>query len=785
MNKIFLILGFTLFFAASAQNANYEKSLKLFNESKLKAANKLIDKCLLNSETKDNPNVLLLKSKIMFAISKDAALFEKFPSAAKDAMKYAEKSITANKNENAASAFKTANIDYFTTLIRFNNKEALEAYNTKKYAKALPLFKRSIFFGLDTQSLVLAADCYWNMDQRPESLPLFKQAAEMIYAAVLDGNSKVYGYHKEPFRKLCLYYIEYQAFDSAYVIVKNGREILPNDPVLNEYTYRLMRFTLDKIPPSEDYLLMVRNSLKDFPADSFLNHRENSIYIYLLNGLAQANDQVQFDSLFKKYAAGKASKSGLKQINEIKRFDIFAGEDLKTFVQHIKYYFAEIGLSDACYSTWVFESTNPELAPGPEQVKAFMDKLSDRKLSEMDKAEYFFASNLLNEKNVRVAEFIFEKHLKLYPKSNPFKKTRADYLANKNNTAAGYRELLPLINMNDAAAFDFPKQIEFKTAAKTYRLRLIDESADSGDFRLGRNVYSEAKKRYPDQNKALEILWRKLVISDFKQNYYGSRVNPKGRNEAGVPEYVWNGVADSCIAGEMPMDVILRAEQRINYFRRMAGVSEEIVLSRQDNEYCMYAALMCEANKSMSHSPSDGWRCYIPAGLDALKNSILSRDGNPAIAITAAMGQNHPTAGNRRWLLYPKAEYMGIGSSKTYSAIKALDYSRDIDSNKYKNQFVAWPPANECPKMLLFKKWSFSIDRNLEGAVVSMKDEKGNEVPLKQEAVVNGYGMNTLVWEPEITPARLGEQTVYFVSVKLKDGTVYNYKVIVIEIPVK
>jgi hypothetical protein len=234
--------------------------------------------------------------------------------------------------------------------------------------------------------------------------------------------------------------------------------------------------------------------------------------------------------------------------------------------------------------------------------------------------------------------------------------------------------------------------------------------------------------------------------------------------------------------GKMSDEVVLRAEQRINYFRRMAGLTEMVVLTKEDNEMCQMAVLMCEANKSMSHEPNDGWRCFIPAGADALKNAILSKDGNPAIAVTAAMGQNHATVGNRRWLLYPNAAYMGIGTSKSYTAIKAIDNSAGIDSNKYKQQYVSWPPANACPKMLVFKKWSFSIDQVLEGAVVTMKDGSGAAVELKQESIVNGYGMNTLVWEPQINVMSLADNSSFTVTVVLKNKKAYSYVVNVIDV---
>jgi len=769
---LFIFLSITI--SSFSQLKTYEKAKKTFAEGNLKGANKLIEKCLLDKETKENPNVLLLKSQIMFGIFKDKTLLEKFPSALKDAMKYAEKAIDANPSESAKTTFREKHMDYFSVLIRQNNLEALEAYNTKKYARALPLFKKSIAFGLDTQSLALAGDCLWQMGQETESMPYFKKSADLIYKAVLDSNSKVFGYFKEPFRKMGKYYVDRQQFDSAYIVVKNGREILPNDPVLTEYTYTLMRFALDKIPPSDDYLNFVQQGLSDFPTDSFLNHRENSIYIFLLNGMAVANEQSQFDSLLGRYAKSKEAKSKLKGIETIKKYDIFAGQGRASFVQNLKYYFADIDLPEACYATAYYQFLYVE-----KQTNA---------------PTYTFIENfIMKESRPLVADILFTRAEKiLEPKTavpNPMAKSvsvlksnRSSYTLSKNKTNPSYYELLPMIRLNDACAKDFPKDLGFKAKAKAYRLRLISETSDSGDFRLARRIWHESVKLYPEENKTLDNLWRKMVENDFRLNYFGSRVNMKGKNEKGVLEYNWNGNADSCIAGVMPMNIIEKVENRINYFRRMAGVTEQVVLTIQDNEYCQYAAMMCEANKTMSHEPNDGWRCYIPAGADALKNSILSKDGNPCIAITAAMGQNNASVGNRRWLLYPYALYMGIGTSRNFSAIKAIDKSQEIDSNTYKINFVAWPPAKDCPKMLVFKKWSFSIEQNLKGAVVSMKDAGGQAVNLKQDEYTVGYGLNTLVWEPEINVAALSADTEYTVSIKLASGKTYTYKVKIIDV---
>lgn len=753
----FLIVSFTL----SAQNKACDRAAKAFQANNLKSADKNMDKCLKDPNSAKNPNILLLKSKIQFAIFRDKSLSEEFPNALKDALKFAEKAIEENKTEAQKEAFKTANTDYLYQLIKINNKEALSYFNSGKYSKALPLFKKSIFFGMDTISMIYAAECYWELDQFDESIALCKKTSEIIYMAVLDSNTRVMGYHRYPFNRLCQYYIRKMQFDSAYLYVKNGREILPNDPDLSSYTYRLMKSQLDKIPPSYDYLIAIKNGLKDFAFDSFLNHRENSIYIYLLNGMAESGDQIQFDSLFNVYAESKFEKRKSRQFATVKKFDIFAGMEKLEFTKAMLNYFSETNLEMACYSTALYYAAN---------------------LQKNGETSEGLARIIPSLPSSQIAEITYRHYLKKNPKDQAVIKSLTQYTTELNKKTLVYADLNPAVHLNDLCKTYNLKNTEFPAKAKQYRMQLISESADTGDFRLARTLWMEASRMYPDQVKTLDEYWKKIVANDFRMNYYGSRINPAGKHEKGIPEYQWNGNADSCKWGSISDEVVLRTQQRINYFRRMAGMSEMISLAKQDNEMCMFAVLMCESNKSMTHEPNEGWRCYVPAGADALKTAILSRDGNPAIAVTAAMGQNHATVGNRRWLLYPNALYMGIGTSKSYTAIKAIDNSRELDTNKYKSQYIAWPPANACPKMLVFKKWSFSIDLDLSGAVVSMKDAGGQTVELKQENYSEGYGLNTLVWEPNIPAANLVDGSVYHVSVKLKNGKTFNYTVKVIDV---
>lgn len=737
------------------QNKNLDKAKLAYQNNKAKVANKYIDKCLQDDELKDLPNVLLLKSKIMYLIYQDKTINSKYPNAFKESVKYLEKSILKFESNTAKKSFYLQNIEYFQHLIKLNNKEGIDAYNSGKYAKALPIFKRSLSFGTDTQSLVYIGNCYWEMGQRYESVDYYKQASQMIYAYISDSSAKVLNYYREPFRKLGKYYIDKKQYDTAYIHVRNGKEVIPNDPKLMEYTYHLMRYAMEKIPPSEDYLIAVDRGLTEFPLDSFLNHKENAIFIFLLNGLANNNDQKGFDNLMNKFAEKKKNKEKIK--DKIIKFDVFAGLNKDVFFNQLYQYLGDIGLRKACFAAFnTLNSQFPIANTLPKPRHIVMDR---------------------NVKPV-YAEILFKEYLLLEPKNVNHINGRRDYINEMNKSQIPYLQKLSMIWLNDDCSKDFSKDLSFKNKAKELRQKLIQESIDSNNFSLSKQVLAESYLMYPDLKKNNDELSKKMVEKDFKVNYFGTRILV-GKTEPNVTTYKWSGIVDSCKVGVMKNEVVFKLEDRINYFRRMAGVNE-ITLTNDYNENCQFAALMCEANRSMSHEPNDGWRCYVPAGYDALKLSILSRDNNPSIAITAAMGHNHSTVGNRRWLLYPYSSYMGIGTSNNYTSLLAIDNSNSKDSNVYKTKYIAWPPQGFVPKMMVFKKWSFSMEQNFDKATVSMKNSKNENIELKIEPVANGYGLNSIVWEPTTT---ILENETYTVTVKLMNGKTYNYQVTPIATP--
>ncbi len=761
--KIFSLLVTTFTFSSLfSQQKNYVKALKSYEQKNYLKANSLIDKCLKDKSTSKESKVFLLKSKIMMAIYLDKKLREKHQNSLKEATKYIEKCINQFETLQAKKTFFNQHSDHLNLIINWNNKEAFEAYNQDKFSKALNIFKRTLEIYEDTQTIVYIGNCYWKMDNKYESLDYYKKAADLIYKTVSDDSlKKILKYYKDPFRNLADYYIKKGMFDTALVIVKNGKNVVPNDPVLLECTYLLIKHELSKIPPSLDYLSSIEKAMIEFPTDSFFNHKENAIYIYLLNGVATSNNTSEFNLYLKKFISSKINKSKHAKSHSIKKYDIFIHHKSDIICNEFSSYLAEIGLDASSYYTF----------------KYLIDSIQKKKLV----AEDFQFFNGKNKSPICV-QSLYNYHYKLFPKEvskgiNSMQMNEYTLAQNKINQS--YYNLLPLVKLNELCfKYDF-KNLTFKAKAIDYRTRLISESIDSLDFTLSKYIYNQTLSLYPENKKQLENIQRKMVENDFIVNYFGSRIQLKPL-ENNVPTFNWIGAADSCIEGKINKEIIVRLENRINYFRRMAGV-KEIYLIDDYNENCQIAAMMCESNRSMSHTPSDGWRCFVYAGLDALKSSVLSKDANPSIAITASMGQNHITVGNRRWLLNPYAAYMGIGATKTYTSIWCIDFTNVADTNIYKNQFVAWPPQGYVPTMMVFKKWSFSIEQNIENAKVSMKNSKNETVSIKLEKPVDGYAISTLVWEPE-TPIQADE--IYTVTVQLSNGKSYTYQVKPIQIKI-
>lgn len=223
----------------------------------------------------------------------------------------------------------------------------------------------------------------------------------------------------------------------------------------------------------------------------------------------------------------------------------------------------------------------------------------------------------------------------------------------------------------------------------------------------------------------------------------------------------WTGDHASCDPGTTSQAFRDAVVLRINYFRAMAGVPAGVLLSDEYNGKAQQAALMMSVNGQLSHDPPPSWTCYTAEGDEAAgsSNLYLGRFGWSAVSgYMQDSGSGNYFVGHRRWILYPQTQFMGTGDIPSVSGYWSSNALWVFDQDNMwgprpdtREEYVAWPPPGYVPYQVVFARWSFSYDdADFSGASVSMTSG-GADVPVDVQSVVNGYGENTLVWEPDAT----------------------------------
>jgi hypothetical protein len=158
----------------------------------------------------------------------------------------------------------------------------------------------------------------------------------------------------------------------------------------------------------------------------------------------------------------------------------------------------------------------------------------------------------------------------------------------------------------------------------------------------------------------------------------------------------------------------------------------------------------------LAHSPPGSWTCWTSAGSSASSNSNLAYGNAGPTAVNAYIKDygalNYPV-GHRRWILYPLRNTFGTGSvGETISKANALYVFTSTVSRPATPDKVAWPPEGYVPYQVAFPRWSLSLNTNSSvnfGSADVAMTENGSPVSLTVVSRTNnGYGDNTIVWEP-------------------------------------
>ncbi len=227
----------------------------------------------------------------------------------------------------------------------------------------------------------------------------------------------------------------------------------------------------------------------------------------------------------------------------------------------------------------------------------------------------------------------------------------------------------------------------------------------------------------------------------------------------------WTGSTATCDAGTVNQEATDATLELVNYFRNMSGL-QDVTFDPALNAKAQQAALMMHAQYALSHFPGTDWACYTADGAEAAGRSNLYLGVTGPAAITGYIedpGSNNTAVGHRRWILYPRAQTMGTGSTSLSNALWVIGSF----ANNPAPEWTSWPPAGYVPKDLVFPRWSLShATADFSEAVVTMTND-GRSLSLIQHPIANGYGWNTLVWEPSgVDVGSFGEDGQFSITVE-------------------
>lgn len=259
-----------------------------------------------------------------------------------------------------------------------------------------------------------------------------------------------------------------------------------------------------------------------------------------------------------------------------------------------------------------------------------------------------------------------------------------------------------------------------------------------------------------------------------------------------LPDPDFTGDVDECIAGATSQAYRDSIFQRINWYRRMAGLGT-VAENPEYSAEAQQAALMMAAQYDLSHYPGPDWACYTATGAGAAGRSNLSLGRTGTFHIDGYMedpGDRNTEVGHRRWILYPQTMEMGTGDASWANALTAWDgyVWASRPAVRETRGFVAWPPPGYVPAYTVWPRWSFSLpDADFSTATVVIRDDAG---PIQTTVVArpasHGAPEPSIVWETR--PAFSEDDHCYMIIVTgvILNGSVatpYEYAVCVIGNP--
>jgi len=751
---LFLFISVSLF----AQEKKLIKAKAQYEDARYEKALKTMGKVLSHKDTKNNPEALLLHAKILVKLADNP----EYPKALLDALKSTEKALRKSKKPETLRADES---EFFATLLEQCMLAANADLKDQRYIQSDKYFNK-------IYELYGSMPAKWGQARVALSLKdtstALQISRELVNRLMTEKNAPSLLSETGPFVLLINHQILLKTYDSAAYYAERANDLYPQSSELKQLLLRSFLLHVTSSKPELNTLESFAAMRPRFKADSLFIHKENVLFLYLMNRYSAGDEGHISDSLLAGYISvknGYYREFGNDYWQKDPMYDPNNNELIFKLIRYTarfeRSYMLAMLLDN--YVGGNYADSSFVASTRPQRWQSLFKRVKE------EKSIFLLASSL----NAATKELKNEKWYASYKRTE---------LENALTNSSNFTDRIALYNFIPFVLEEYPKDRSIYTKTQGLSLSLIKEYTDSAWFSYARLSIKQHDQYFP-QNDALKSLKKKFVTEDFKANYYGSRLLKKEVNGQQVSEFIWNGNDLLCDAGTVPNSIHDKVEQRINYFRRAAGVPDYVKLDTAKNEACQKAALIYQVNTGkMFTEPAITWKCYYESAVDAAQLSARVFGQTTVFAVTSIMadqGDANISVGNRRWLLFPAARNMGHGSTNKVALIWTLDDGGDKDTTEFMEDFVSWPPRDYCPSMFAFPRWNFSLYADLSKAKVSMTAD-GKPLEIVQEKQVTGYGMPTLVWVPKFEPVEGKTYTVTVQGVLLhgeKKARTYTYTV--------
>lgn len=244
---------------------------------------------------------------------------------------------------------------------------------------------------------------------------------------------------------------------------------------------------------------------------------------------------------------------------------------------------------------------------------------------------------------------------------------------------------------------------------------------------------------------------KKKAADDYRKSFVATEITS--------PEQLgWTGKGTSCKSGRLSITMYTNALTRINYFRRLAGVYDQVVLDSTWCKYAQAAAVIMNANNQLNHNPTAAMKCYSADGKIGAATSNLSSIVDKSIRLIIADeiqdgGAANVDCGHRRWLLNSDSYKMGFGATPSAYAVRAFapydEVPKDTSSFHGKvPEYFGYPFRGFVPCQVVYPKWSFAIPGGADFSTATVEVKSGDKI-FASTIVSRGkkkYGDPTIVW---------------------------------------